>query len=125
MTAACPWRGAGYFVEAPLYVIIFLSARRFLMCPLPPLFPPTQPTPLRADGKLKQKAPTEQHTAENHSFWGAHIMWFQSKHRAGNYLLTLPLKTEKWAQLRVTKKQTPPSQTESQQENDAVMKSQK
>lgn len=81
MTAACPWGGAGYFVEAPLCVIISLSALRFLMSPLPPLFPPTQPPPpLRDDGKLKQKAPTVQHTAENHSFWGAHIMWFQSKH---------------------------------------------
>lgn len=93
--------------------------------PAAPTFSTHTTTPLSADGKLKQKAPTEQHTAENHSFWGAHIMWFQSKHRKGKYLLTPPLKIRNRAQLRVTKRQTPPSQTESEQENDAVMKSQK
>lgn len=104
----------------------YFSVRSALFnVPAAPTFSTHPTTPLRADGKLKQKAPTEQRTAENHSFWGAHIMWFQSKHRAGNYLLTPPLKIRNQGQLRVTEKQTPPCQTESEQKNDAAMKSQK
>lgn len=116
-------RGSGvFFVEAPLCVIISLSARRFLMSPLPPLFPPTQPPPCvlmaNSNKRLQQSSTLQKITA----FEARTSCDFRVNTEQANYLLMPPLKIRNRAQLRVTKKQTPPSQTESEQENDAVMK---
>lgn len=90
--------------SSSLCVIISLSARRFLMSPLPPLFPPTQPPPCvlmaNSNKRLQQSSTPQKITA----FEVRTSCDFRVNTEQGNYLLTPPLKIRNRARLRVTKK---------------------